>query len=164
MRRAAAAVAAALVCACEPTAPRPALPAVADTLFGAGATQWFIADTLGGSSMRPAVDADRLYFIRGAFSGGPSELVAVDRATGRLLWHRPRTTIAGNAVVVGSAIATAWGTISFVDRAAGTLLRTYGDVVAAVTWSHGVHAFDVASGDELWSYDATRGDPGHASL
>jgi len=261
-------------CVHEPTAP--AIPAVTDQLFGKGNTLWFVADTLGGGTMRPAMADGVIYLLRHEFEGQP-EVTAINAATGQLVWRQPRS-IATNAVVVGDYLAMIWGAIFVYDRRQGTPLRTivtdrvdyrgdlvtdgtrlyagtyYGDVVAvnpatgkeewhtslaegtswramglavlgdriavtvqydrpmgvtvdadsamvavldrasgSVIWrrpmarkddagadfvnapvisanvvvtvsiTHTVHAYDVSSGTPLWSYDASRGDPYHAS-
>lgn len=260
-------------CAREPTAPQ--IPALADTLFGAGNTRWFVLDTMGGGVMPPVIDAERIYVARGEFKPVP-EIQALERATGALRWRQRaltsfngpalagdilgvpfgglqrfnRTTGAqapnaffstvtsnvvsdGTRLFVGtrpagaaavnattgvaewqtqldgttsggtSALGIAFagdrvavsmtyyrppftpadsGMVALLDRTTGAVKwrRSFpgavwsagffdppvfsGSVVGAVTLTHMVYALDLASGATRWTYDATRGDPGHASF
>jgi outer membrane protein assembly factor BamB len=142
-------------CVHEPTAP--AIPAIADELFGKGNTRWFVADTLGGGGMRPAMAEGLIYLIiRG-------ELTALDQATGRIVWHQP-TLDAKNAVIVGDYVATILGGIAVHDRRTGALRRTVvtqsisftsnlvtdGARLYAGTYYGDVVAVNPATGNEEW--------------
>ena len=105
----------------EPTAPHVSLPAVADTLFGASGTLWFVVDTLGGGLARATVDQDRVYFGRGDLKL-VGEIIARDRYTGALRWHQPFNT-AWNTALAGNAVAAAWGYLGIFDRPHGAVVR-----------------------------------------
>jgi outer membrane protein assembly factor BamB len=160
----------------EPTAPDRSLPAVADTVFGAGATLWFVVDTLGGGLARGTVDQDRVYFGRGDFKLA-GELIARDRSTGALRWHQP-FNIAWNTALAGNGVAAASGSLGIFDRATGALVRQYvppNDVsVSGNVASDGSHFFvgtyysqvaaiDPSLGRELWRTPLASNTGTHAS-
>ena len=105
----------------ESTSPRP-IPAIADALFGAGETRWFLLDTLGGGVMPPAIDAERVYVTRGEFTVG-SELAALDRMTGDLLWHQRAQTYNGAAFVF-DVIGGAYAALTRFNRRTGAMFPT----------------------------------------
>lgn len=108
-------------CTQEPTGPRahtPALAVFGDSLFGKGAALWFVTDTLGGSTTRPAIDQNRVYFGRGEFTSGSDELVALDHATGALRWHHLFPS-ARNVLLAGNIVGGGMGALSLLDRQSG---------------------------------------------
>src|SRR5262245_52159696 len=106
----------------EPTKPSLRIPPVADSLFGVGETRWFLVDTLGGGTMVPAIDAERVYVVRGEFKIA-DELVALDRATGTLLWHRSAIPGIGNAAALaGETVGAAWPALLMFNRRTGAAL------------------------------------------
>lgn len=161
----AAAALSAFGCGHESTAPNARIPAVADTLFGAGATLWFATDASGAGTARPAIDAERVYFSRGEFTpSSPTEVVARDRGTGELRWHR-EFAIARNMVLAGNAVAAASGSLALWERQSGTLLKSYvplnGDGIQSNavtddtqvfvgTYRGAVIAVDASSGAAIW--------------
>ena len=180
MLPAALAVALAAIGACDdgPTRPRRvANPrALADTVFGAGAVGWFTPDSVGAWTMRPEPDGPRVYFERDmeltatGKVAGPARLVAIDRETGALLWHRPFIS-AHNAAVAGDVVGAVWGSLPMFDRGSGTpaLHFTYGstslasnvvsDGVRFYVASHDGHALavDPVTGAAAWDADLAGG-------
>jgi len=156
---------------------------VVEAAFGKDRVQWFTEDESGGWTMRPALDGSRVYFERdvqvadGAASVPPS-LVALDRATGEVLWHSPMTT-AENAVLAGGRVGTVWGALSIFDPANGARTGTYlfgqtplngnlaSDGARFYVTSHAGHviAVDPATGQPVWHTNLAGGvdTPGFGS-
>src|SRR5689334_19099545 len=148
-------------CGHESTAPNARIPAVADTLFGAGETLWFATDLSGAGTARPAIDAERVYFSRGEFtSSTPTEVVARDRGTGELRWHR-EFAIARNMVLAGNALAAASGSLALWERQSGTLLKSYhppnGDGIQSNAVTDGTKVFVGTYRGEVIAVDASSG-------
>ena len=113
-----------VACSDGTTEPRnPSTATLVDSLFGAGNTQWFTADSAGAWTMVPTFDEGRVYFERDVTWDGdnivaPAELVALDRTTGTVIWHSPFIS-AHNAAIAGNFVGAPWGSMPIFDRFTG---------------------------------------------
>jgi outer membrane protein assembly factor BamB len=168
-------------CTDEPSAPRvdPNAPkTLADSVFGAGNVEWFVPDAAGAWTMRPALDDSRVLMERDMELGAggsitrPSEIVALDRATGVMVWHSPFIS-AENLAVSGNVIGAVWGSLPLFDRTTGveknhfnygsTALSTnvVTDGVLFFVGSHNGHALavDPGTGSSTWDANVAGASP-----
>jgi outer membrane protein assembly factor BamB len=154
----------------------------AEGVFGRGKVIWFTPDDIGAWTMHPLVDGPRVYFSRDlslSRSGEvvePSQLRALDRETGAVLWSDPIIS-ANNAAVAGGVVGAVWGSLQMFDRVTGTPTHVFryestslsGNVVSDGTrfyvGSHNGHVLAVSatSGNVEWDRNLA-GSPSTATF
>lgn len=151
----------------------------AKAAFGADAVVWSTPDSVGGGGMQPELNGGHVYFERdlnigpGGTVRAASQVLALDRGTGALLWHGQLTAAAENAAVAGGRVGAVWGSLAIFDPANGTRNHLYrfgttslatnvvSDGARFYVGSHDGHAIavDPATGTAAWTTDlAPAGD------
>jgi outer membrane protein assembly factor BamB len=167
LRRAAAGLVPLVLAACGGDSPFASRGGDAGTsAFGSADLVWFTPDSVGAWTMVPLLNGPHVLFERDMRIGGPdtrpAELVALDRATGAVVWHSPMST-AGNAAVAGGVIGAVWGSLRMFEAATGARVQTYLPAQAAALSSNvvsdGTRFYAASHNGRVLSVDPATGTP-----